>query len=195
MTETFDQPSPYLVQPGILIRTRVNLGQQDREIGFEASIDRDAPQNEIDDLCDKMVAAGDRLRAKTLLPDYRRGRENAEYKHNGNRHRKVTLESRLIESRRIREEKRREIETRLAQAVAGWRAEHEATGRRVAFRPTPQQTRPYQADLDALADGERKEMAEAEVQFAQLATELDEGQRALDQWDGLIADAEALLRE
>lgn len=199
MAEGYQHPvpeiAPALAQPGLIVRTSINLGEQDRIIQFEGFIDRDAEQAEIDHLCDKMVRAGDRLKARHMLPIYRRQLEDLEYRHTENRKRLAELEARLKAADEARLEKRTELSTQLAQAISDARDAHLASGRRGEFKPTPQVTQRIDVQISQLDEMQSREHNEAAQTRSTLDNELKEGQRAVDQAKKLIAEYEAMARE
>lgn len=189
-TQEFHEP----LFPGIIIRTKVNLGEQDREIGFETSIDRDAEQGEIDHLCDKIMATANRLRAKHLLPVYRRQLDQLEYKHAENRGRLAEGDAKLAALAEAREERRRKLLDSLNGKLDNDRGNWLASGRRGEYKPAQSVGREERAALAELDQGQTRDEQEWAVQKDQLDTELKEGRRAIDQMNAMIAELEAHAR-
>jgi hypothetical protein len=188
--------APALVQPGMVARLSINLGEQDRILQFETYFDRDENQTEINHRLDQMQKAADRKRAQHLLPSYRRNREDVEHKTNENRRRLAGVEAMLRESDKIRSEKLVELDTGLAVVIGGLRDAWYASGKRGEFKePRTKDTAHYQTQIDALEAGATKERNEAQVQIAELQNEIKDGERALAKWDVLIAEHEALIRD
>jgi hypothetical protein len=184
--------APALAEPGLIIRTSINLGEQERVIQFEGFIDRDSSQSEIDHLCDKMVKAGDRLRAKHVLPSYRRNLEDVEYKTNENKKRLAQLEAGLKAMDEAREQKRAELQTEQSNRLATARDEHVASGRRGPFNPGASLTSRFSAQINQLSEAHNKEHAEAAVQRSTLDGEIKEGDRQIFKWKALIEEHEKL---
>lgn len=196
MSEQYDPslPLPELIVPGIVIRTKVNLGQQDCEMGFELSVDRDEPIENLDAACDKVMGAALRQRAKMILPGWRHQREGVQFKYDENRKRLAEMEARLAESRKIRDEAIRRLEVIRDAAISAAAADWRDSGKRGEFKPQQQMLRPHDAKIEELRKAGDAEAGEANVQRAQLETELQEGFRALEQWNVMIREQEALLR-
>lgn len=192
-------PTPELpaaiVSPGIIIRTSVNLGEQDRLIQFETFCDRDESENEINHRCDVMMRAADRQRAKHLLPSYKRNREDVEYKTNDNKARLAELEARLKAMNDARSEKVLELQKEMGDAIGRARDEHVDSGRRGAFKAPGALTSRFQTQIDQVLDAGVKEHNEAATQRSVLENEIKEGQRGLEKWDVLIREQEALASE
>ncbi len=186
---------PALAEPGLIIRTSINLGEQERIIQFEGFIDRDSSQGEIDHLCDKMVRAGDRLRARHVLPSYRRNLEDVEYKNNDNKKRLAQLEAGLKAMDEAREEKRSELNQALSNRISAARDEHASTGRRGEFKPGANITATITTQLSQLTEAGAKEHAEAAVQRTTLEGEIKEGDRQIFKWKALIEEHEALAAD
>ncbi len=186
---------PALAEPGLIIRTSINLGEQERIIQFEGFIDRDSSQSEIDHLCDKMVRAGDRLRAKHVLPSYRRNLEDVEYKNNDNKKRLAQLEAGLKAMDEAREEKRFELQREQSEKISAARDEHYARGKRGEFEPGANLTSRFNAQINQLAEAHTKEHAEAAVQRTTLEGEIKEGDRQIFKWKALIEEHEALAAD
>jgi len=181
--------------PGLIIRYGVNLGEQDRILQFEGFIDRDSDPAEINHLCDKIVGAGDRLRARHMLPTYRRQLEDVEHKHNENRARLAGMEAQLKAMAETRSAKIEELRIELSDKVKRASEEHYASGRRGAYNPPRSIVQGTEAQIDQLMENQRKEEAEAEIQRAALNNELKEGERAVYQLKRMIREQEALAGE
>ena len=124
-----------IAAPGLIIRSQINLGENERSIQFEGYIDRDSDQSEINHLCDKMVRAGDRLRAKHVLPKLYRTLEDAEHMLNGNKKRLAELEAGLVAMDEARDAKALELNGRLSEQINAARDAHVESGRRGEFKP------------------------------------------------------------
>ncbi len=181
-----------LVEPGLIIRTSINLGEQDRIIQFEGFVDRDASQAEIDFLCDKIRKAGDRQRAIHALPHMLRQLSDVEYRNNDNKKRLAELNAGEKAMDEAREAKRTEFEVYLSDAIMRAQEEHRVSGRRGEFKVPPAVTRVPQGNLEALRAAQEKDHAENQVQRTTLENEIKEGDRAIAKQKELIAEYEAL---
>jgi hypothetical protein len=186
------QLTPSLVEPGIIIRMSINLGEQDRVLQFETFADRDETQAEIDRRCDVMRKTADRQRAIHALPHMRRQLDDIEYRNNDNRRRLAELNAGEKASDEVREEKRLELTTRLQNVIPRAEQDHQQSGRREAFKAPASVTRGPMAGLEALDIAAQKEHAENEVQRTTLENEIKEAMTAIAKQKDLIAEYEAL---
>ncbi len=184
-----------LASPGLIIRTSINLGEQDRIIQFEGFVDRDATLSEIHHLCDKIRKAGDRQRAIHALPAIRRHLDDVEYRNNDNKRRLAELNAGEKAMNEARAEKAQQLQVHLQDAVSQAQAEHERSGRRGEFKAPAQVTRGPVSQLEALREAEQKEHAENAVQRLTLENEIKEGDRAIAKQNELIAEYEALTAD
>lgn len=176
----------------ITIRLNVGLGEQDRVIQFETLADKDQPQDELDALCDKIARAADRLRAKHLLPNFRRQLEDVEYKHNENLVRRSETVARLKVMDEVRDAKVLELRQALGAAIDRARDEYFASGRRGDFRPPAAVTGRPQAQINEVEAGREKDHAEAAQVLATLDNEIKDGERMIFKHKVMIAEYEKL---
>ena len=185
---------PALAEPGIIIRASINLGEQDRIIQFECFTDRDASQAEIDHQCDKIVRAGDRLRALHLLPSYRRQLEQLEYTHAENKARLEAGEAHLKAMTEAREEKIIELQRQISDQVNYARDAHVASGRRGEFKPPQTLAREQKAAIEELMRNQQNEENKVAGDRSVLENEIKEGDRKVYQMKVMIGEFEALAR-
>lgn len=179
----------------VQIRMNVGLGEQDRVIQFEANIDKDAPQSDFDTVCDKLSRTADRLRARHLLPNFRRQLEDVEFKHNENLARKAEVNARLKVMDEARDAKVLELRQHLGDAISRARDEHVASGRRGEFKPGASVTSRIDAQINQIEEGRAKEHAEAEQMLATLDNEIKDGERMIYKHKVMIAEYEALAAD
>ncbi len=176
MARGHEHPIPALPEalaaPGLIIRTSINLGEQDRIIQFEGFVDRDASLSEIHHLCDKIRKAGDRQRAIHALPAIRRHLDDVEYRNNDNKRRLAELNAGEKAMDDARAQKRIELRTQLQDAVMRAEDEHIRSGRRGEFKAPASVTSRPSTELAALHDAEQKDHSENQVQRATLENEI-----------------------
>lgn len=186
-----------IAEPGLIARYTLAFGDQGTGIQLESFHDRDASQAEIDALCDKMVRAGDRVKARHQLPVFRRQLQGVEAKHIENKARKAGVLAQLETMAEARKEKvlqltvRRDLKQKAAEDA--WYE----SGRKGEFKPqgaAAADLSRLNAEISQLEQNQTKDNNEAQAQLSVLDNELKEGDRAISQMQALIAEAEALAR-
>lgn len=198
---TGESPNPQtpegIAAPGLIARYTLSFGDQGTGIQLESFHDRDASQEEIDFLCDKMVRAGDRVKAKHQLPVFRRQLESVEAKHADNLVRQAGVKAQLAAVTEERERQTLLLSAQRDQALKEAQDAWYASGKRGEFKPqgaTSGMLGRLNAQITQLADHQTRDKNEAKVQLSVLENEIKEGDRALDQMRTLIAEAERVAR-
>lgn len=185
-----------IAEPGLIIRLSQSLGSQSDVIQFEGFIDRDSEQGEINALCDKLVRAGARQRAKSELPGLRRQLEGVQHKTTENRARLASVIAAMnvyAEERKDRQLAKQLDHDRLLNEA---RDQHVASGRRGEFRPAAGMggnLNRLKSEIEQL-NGPTKEENEYLQQKSVLDNEIAEGNRAMAQLTTLIVENERLAK-
>jgi hypothetical protein len=187
-----------IAEPGMTLRVNIGLGEQDRVLQIESFIERECDQSELDTLVEKMVRAGNRAKAKTMLPMYRRQLRFQEGKLNENRGRVAAVEAKLTELDRLRKEKALELrkghDELLRRDQDAWANN---PGKRGEYKPAAavvsKLTRSM-TEIKSLEADQSKDEAEAAQQLSILENEIKEGQRVLGEVNDMIRECEMLAR-
>lgn len=195
--QRFEIPAAIAV-PGMTVRASFPLGSGDNHIlQFERTIDADAPQEEIDYLCDVMVRAGDRLRAKFELPGLRRQLENVYYKLNLDRANKQRSEAEIEAFRIARMDKSRELRERHQAVYDQAYKEHIASGRMGEFEPggaLKGNLERMKTEIEQLSAPIEERENDLVTQLRRAEHEVEQGERAVTQLQSLIRERESLAR-
>ncbi len=177
------------------LRVNIGLGEQDRVLQIESFIERECDQGELDTLVEKMIRAGNRAKAKTMLPTFRRQLRYQEGKLHENQSKKAGVEAKLSELNRLRSEKalelRKQHDALLQESQDAWYA----GGKRGEFKPvggTYSRLTRMMSEIEALTADQNKDDAEAVQQISVIENEIKEGQRVIGEINDMIHDCEAL---
>lgn len=186
-----------IAEPGMTLRVNIGLGEQDRVLQIESFIERECDQAELDTLVEKMLRAGNRAKAKTMLPMYRRQLRFQEGKLRENRARVAEVDAKIMALKDLREEKalelRKQHDALLQESQDAWYA----GGKRGEYKPvggTHSRLTRMMTEIEALTGDQNKDAAEATQQLSILENEIKEGQRVIGEVNDMIHECEALAR-
>jgi hypothetical protein len=195
--QRFEIPAAIAV-PGMTVRASFPLGSGEHHIlQFERTLDADASQEEINFECDKMMQAGDRLRAKYELPGLRRQLANVNYKLALDRDLKRRAEAQLDAYKKARLDKARELRDRHQALFDEAYGRHVAEGRMAEFQPEGalkgnlERLKSEIEQLSAPVEDKENDVVRA---VNDAAVEIEKGERAIRQLTELIQEGESLAR-